>query len=342
MKPQKKSIRQVAFERRQKLGSQSNSDAALAVRPSIARRAIKLWSQPDEREMGEEETVIEQRPQNFKWVRGESIGRGTHGRVYLGLDAITGEIIAVKQISFAPNADQISGRPCPRTIKQEMENMKGLSHPNLVDYLGIEEGGEFLSLFMEHVAGGSLRAAIQKFGALDADVVKSFTSQILDGLIYLHARGLVHGDLKSSNVLLEPTGICKIEGLGCTETEIRDNSWAVPRAIFWTAPEIIKTQYKAYDAMADIWSLGCIVLEMLTGKRPWANNEAVAVMYKLYHQTLRPLPPADFSLDAVAADFTEKCLALQPEDRLSAVQLKHHPFLLISPNWSFNGFPPAL
>jgi serine/threonine protein kinase len=76
-------------------------------------------------------------------------------------------------------------------------------------------------------------------------------------------------------------GTCKIEGLGCSETEIRDNSRAVPRAIFWTAPEVVKTQYKAYTAMTDIWSLGCIVLEMCTGKRPWSGVEPIAVMYKV-------------------------------------------------------------
>jgi len=220
--------------------------------------------------------------------------------------------------------------------------MKALRHPNLIEYLGLEEGGDLLSLFMDYVPGGSIRAAVQKYGALGTELVKSFTSQILDGLIYLHARGLIHGALKSSNILVELTGTCKIEGLACSETEIRDNSRAVPRAIFWTAPEIIRTQYKAYDTKADIWSLGCILLEMLTGNRPWFNMEAVAVMFKLYHQTLRPHPPGDLALDPGAADLMEKCLALKPEDRLSAVQLKQHPYLVPAPGSSFQGFRPAV
>ena len=91
----------------------------------------------------------------------------------------------------------------------------------------------------------------------------------------------VQQELKSSKILIDPTGICKIGGLGCSQTELRDNSRAVPCDIFWTAPEIIRTQYKAYDGKADIWSIGCIVLEMLTGKRPWYDNEAVAVMFKV-------------------------------------------------------------
>lgn len=91
--------------------------------------------------------------------------------------------------------------------------------------------------------------------------------------------------------MVHPTGVCKIEGLGCSETEIRDNSRAVPRAVFWTAPEVIRTQYKAYTAMADIWSLGCVVLEMCTGQRPWSELEAVAVMFKASHLDVDAVAP---------------------------------------------------
>jgi serine/threonine protein kinase len=88
-------------------------------------------------------------------------------------------------------------------------------------------------------------------------------------------------ELKASNILVESAGVCKISGLGCLETEVRDKSRAVPRAVFWTAPEVIKTQYKSYDSKVDIWSTGCVVLQMFTGHRPWLGVEAVAVMYKV-------------------------------------------------------------
>ncbi|KAJ7679152.1 kinase-like protein [Mycena polygramma] len=360
VKPHKKSIRQVAWEHMQKPASQGALDAA--TRPSRPRRTVKLWG---ERKSGERQdtTEIDRRAPHhtladnvnacstdrspgspsFRWVLGHPIGRGAHGRVHLALNATTGEMLAAKQFTFPSGANESLGRPSHRTLKREIANMENLDHPNLVQYLGFVQSGDLLSLFTEYVSGGSIHENLRKHGVFDPNVVKSFASQILDGLIYLHARGLVHGDLKSTNILVEPTGICKIEGLSCSVTEVRDNSRAVPRAIFWTAPEIIRTQYKAYNAMADIWSLGCVVLEMLTGHRPWFNTEAVAVMYKLYHQTHRPLPPADSGpLDPVAVDFTEKCLALEPENRLSAVELKQHPFLLPSPEWSFNGFRPGV
>ncbi|KAJ7301625.1 kinase-like domain-containing protein [Mycena albidolilacea] len=338
MASHKKSIRQVSFESRHTLSSESEH----YTHPSPRRRTVKLWGKQLENSGLEDGTGIE-RQKSFKWIRGQVIGKGTHShrRVYLGLDATSGEMMAVKQLSFPQNLGELPGRPSARIVERELENMKGLRHPNLIEYLGLEETGDVISIFMEYV-GGSIRANVRQYGALDADVVKSFTSQILDGLIYLHAKGLIHGALKSSNVLVEPTGTCKIEGLCCSETEIRDNSRAIPGAIFWTAPEIIKTQYKAYDSKADIWSLGCIVLEMVTGKRPWFNTEAVAVMFKLYQQTLRPHPLDDLELDPVAADLMEKCLTLKPEDRLSAVELKQHHYLGLSPEHSFQGFRPAV
>ncbi|KAJ7707319.1 kinase-like protein [Mycena rosella] len=296
--------------------------------------------------MGEDKANGAERRPQIKWVRGEAIGRGSHGRVYLGLNATTGEMIAVKQITFpkvAGGTTEQPGRPSSLTLKREMENMKGLHHPNLVEYLGLEEAGNLVSIFMDYIPGRSIRQNILKYGKFGDETVKSFTSQILDGLVYLHARGIIHGELKSSNVLVDPSGTCKIEGLGCSAADIRDNSRAVPRAIFWTAPEIIRTQYKEYTALADIWSLGCVVLEMCTGKRPWYDLEAVAAMFKLFHQTLRPHPPADLEGNPAAGDFMEKCLALDPAARMAAVELRQQPYLVLSPGWAFKfeGFAPT-
>ncbi|KAF8174464.1 kinase-like domain-containing protein [Mycena galopus ATCC 62051] len=331
----KKSIRQVTLERR----FESDSDPTHNARHlSIRKRTLKLWAtQPDNLRTGRNSAGME-RGQPFKWIRGQVIKRRTHGGVYLGLNTTTGEMMAVKQIGFPQNSGELPGRPSARTFKRELENMKTLRHLNLTEYLGLEDTGGVLTIFMEYVTGGSIKANLRKFGTFDANVIKSFTSQIINGLIYLHSKGLVHGALKSSNILVEPTGTCKIEGLCCSETEVRDNSRAIPRAIFWTAPEIVRTQFRKYDSKADIWSLGCIVLEMLTAKRPWFDTEAVAVMFKLYQQTLRPHPPDDMTLDPVAANLMEQCLALKPEDRLSGVQLKQHPFLVPPPEYSFPGF----
>ncbi|KAJ7067279.1 kinase-like protein [Mycena amicta] len=317
----------------------------MAASPSVStstarRRSLKFWKSKSI-ESGEGEGETEPQPVAFKWVRGEMLGKRTN--LFLGLNATTGEMLVAKQYTF--DATETPGRPSARSLKREVALMQRVDHANLVQCFGFEEttGGDIMVL-MEYFSGTSLRAEIHKHGRLAEGVVQAITSQVLDALVHLHARGMVHGDLKSTKILVDSSGVCKIAGLGCsTWTDgvgLRDNSRAVPRAIWWTAPEIIRTQYQAWGTKADVWSVGCLVLEMLTGMRPWFDSEAVAVMFKLYHQTLRPGVPPDVVLSPMALDFLERCLALQPEDRMSAVELGRHPFIAQSTTAPFSGFGP--
>ncbi|KAJ7240795.1 kinase-like domain-containing protein [Mycena rebaudengoi] len=314
------------------------------------RRSVKLWGARLEHSRVLDDSQVLDEPiqrfpdspsviQRFKWVRGELIGKGTRGRTYLGLNATTGEMMAVKQMAKTSVSSSGASRSLSvPDLRTQVERMQALSHPNLLEYFGLEEENEVMSVFMEYVPRSSIHANLKRYGSFQEDVVKHFTTQVLNGLAYLHSTGILHGELKASNILVESAGVCKISGLGCLETEVRDKSRAVPRAVFWTAPEVIKTQYKSYDSKADIWSTGCVVLQMFTGHRPWLGVEAVAVMYKLHQQTCKPPGLADLGLSAVGEDFMEKCLAIQPGDRMPAAELRSHPYLALPSGWSFQGF----
>ncbi|EED79364.1 hypothetical kinase [Postia placenta Mad-698-R] len=131
----------------------------------------------------------------FRWVRGELIGKGTYGKVYLALNATTGEMIAVKQVEMPRTASDKSDTrqvTVVEALKLESETLKDLDHPNIVQYLGFEETPTFLSIFLEYVPGGSIASCLRKHGKFDDEVSKSFTGQILDGLEYLHKRGILH------------------------------------------------------------------------------------------------------------------------------------------------------
>ncbi|KAJ6610724.1 kinase-like domain-containing protein [Mycena sp. CBHHK59/15] len=328
--PHKKSIRQVALENKQRLANTGGNNIVIGDL-TLRRRGVKLWGH----RMEEPPSPRNDKPvRGFSWIRGQPIGRGAHGRVYLGLNATTGEMIAVKQIDISRRGGAAKAgvdSHSLRCLERDMESMKAVRHSNLIEYFGLEEGIDgIVSIFMEYEPGTSIRALVLKHGKFDADTVKSFTSQVLDGLAYLHSGGLLHGGLKSTNILVGVSGVCKIEGLGCPEGCSPCN--------LWTAPEIIKTKYKAYDAKVDIWSTGCVVLEMWDGRRPWFGLEAVAVMYKLHCETLRPPVSADLGLTSVAEDFMEKCLAINPADRMRATELRRHPYLDLSPDWVFQGF----
>ncbi|KAF7312570.1 Pleiotropic drug resistance ABC transporter protein [Mycena indigotica] len=265
------------------------------------------------------------------WLRGELITRGTHGNVYLSLNATNGDVMAVKRTAF----------PSPNTIKlvaADLQTLKRLKHPNIARYLEIESTPAFCNIFLEYVPGGSIDSHLQEHGKFADDVTKHFISQILSGLDYLHRNEGIHGDLKSKNVLVDMSGVCKIAGFGYSEiySERTQQTLAQSRStIFWTAPEVLNQTDKHYTFKIDIWSLGCIAQEMWTGSRPWAGHETANVFSKLLQSTIPPLPK-DTKLTEDADDFRQKCLAIKPEFRLAASELLVHLYLTPTPGWVFD------
>jgi len=293
----KKSIRLVAEEHKKRIDRVSRADPTSDM--SVWRkRSTKLWgSRIEEVNTSSQSKVnytktIPESPAGgprpiFKWVRGELIGKGTYGRVYLALNATTGEMIAVKQVEIPTTAsDRKDNRQTTfvQALKMESETLKDLDHPNIVQYLGFEETPTFLSIFLEYVPGGSIGSCLRDHGKFDEEVTKSFTGQILEGLEYLHSKNIIHRDLKADNILVEKTGICKISDFGISKRTDDLNgiaSTAMQGTVFWMAPEVIHPQKKGYNFKIDIWSVGCVVLEMWAGKRPWSDDEAITVMFKV-------------------------------------------------------------
>ncbi|KAF7351797.1 MAP kinase kinase kinase [Mycena sanguinolenta] len=279
----------------------------------------------------------------FKWVRGELIRQGTYGPVYLALNAVTGEMIAAEQVELPRTANDTNNSPqvtAVQALKLGVDTLTVLDHPNIVQYLGFEETPTNLSIFSEYVPGGSIGSCLLKHGRFPEEVTKSFTSQILAGLEYLHSKGIFHRNLKSDNILVEMTGVCKISSFGISNrTDDQNDALAFNQGtVFWMAPEVTNTGKKGYSVKIDIWSIGCIVLEMWTGTQPWPEEKVDAVMFKVF-QSKRPPPiPDGLALSPLADDFRKKCFAIDPEGRSSAAELGRHPYLSISPGWVFDGF----
>ncbi|KAF8898833.1 hypothetical protein BD779DRAFT_1485744 [Infundibulicybe gibba] len=349
----KKSIRLVAQEHKKLIDRTSRAAESSDYASLMRKRSTKLWGSKLE-----EVTTMQAKaninptlpespsggPTTFKWVRGELIGKGTYGRVYLALNATTGEMIAVKQVEIPRTAsDKNDSRQVTvvQALKLESETLKDLDHPNIVQYLGFEETPTNLSIFLEYVPGGSVGSCLLQHGKFNEEVTKSFTSQILAGLEYLHSRGILHRDLKADNILVEMSGICKISDFGIskrTDDQSGGAHTAMQGTVFWMAPEVINTKKKGYNFKIDIWSVGCVVLEMWAGMRPWMGDEAVAVMFKLYQSKLPPPVPEDVVLTDLADDFRRRCFAINPEERPTAAELREHPYLILSPDWVFTSF----
>uniref|UniRef100_A0A8C3BEG6 Mitogen-activated protein kinase kinase kinase 19 n=1 Tax=Cairina moschata TaxID=8855 RepID=A0A8C3BEG6_CAIMO len=264
------------------------------------------------------------------WTRGEVLGKGAYGTVYCGLTS-QGQLIAVKQVVL-DTSDQLTTEKEYQKLHEEVDLLKTLKHVNIVTYLGTCLEDNVLSIFMEFVPGGSISSIIHRFGPLTEIVFCKYTKQILEGVAYLHNNGVVHRDIKGNNVMLMPSGVVKLIDFGCarrlawaslsgTHSEMLKSVHGTP---YWMAPEVINES--GYGRKSDIWSIGCTVFEMATGKPPLASMDRIAAMFYIgAHRGLMPALPDRFS--GAAADFVHVCLTRDQHERPSALQLLDHPFV---------------
>ena len=285
------------------------------------------------------------RHNTYRVIRGELIGKGTYGRVYLGINATTGEVLAIKQVEVNPKAaahDKDKIKDLVASLDQEIDTMQHLEHPNIVQYLGCERREFSISIFLEYISGGSIGSCLRKHGKFEESVVSSLTRQTLEGLSYLHNAGILHRDLKADNILLDVDGTCKISDFGISKRS--DNIYGndvtnnMQGSVFWMAPEVVRNQGHGYSAKVDIWSLGCVVLEMFAGRRPWAREEAIGAIYKLGSLNQAPPIPEAISsgITAEALGFMLDCFQIDASERPTAeTLLRGHKFCEFNPWFNF-------
>ncbi|XP_029788874.1 mitogen-activated protein kinase kinase kinase 19 isoform X2 [Suricata suricatta] len=271
--------------------------------------------------------------ESILWTKGEVLGKGAYGTVYCGLTS-QGQLIAVKQVAL-DTSDKLVTEKEYRKLQEEVDLLKALKHVNIVAYLGTCLEENIVSIFMEFVPGGSISSIINRFGPLPEMVFCKYTRQILQGVAYLHENCVVHRDIKGNNVMLMPTGIIKLIDFGCakrlawaglngTHSDMLKSMHGTP---YWMAPEVINES--GYGRKSDIWSIGCTVFEMATGKPPLASMDRMAAMFYIgAHRGLMPPLPEHFSENAV--DFVRVCLTRDQHERPSAAQLLKHSFLMRS------------
>ncbi|KAL2348030.1 hypothetical protein Fmac_002030 [Flemingia macrophylla] len=237
-----------------------------------------------------------------RWKKGQLIGRGTFGHVYLGFNCDSGEMCAMKEVTLF--ADDAKSRESAKQLGQ-------------VD--------DKLYIYLEYVSGGSIYKLLQQYGQLGEIAIRNYTRQIVLGLAYLHAKNTVHRDIKGANILVDPNGRVKLADFGMAK-HISGQSCPLSSkgSPYWMAPEVIKNS-GGCNLAVDIWSLGCTVLEMATTKPPWSQYEGVAAMFKIGNSKELPEIPDHLSEDG--KDFVRQCLQRNPQRRPSAAQLLLHPFV---------------
>ncbi|CAK57486.1 unnamed protein product (macronuclear) [Paramecium tetraurelia] len=286
----------------------------------------------------QEKQEKQEQEKQITWTEGEMIGQGAFGRVVLGMNRVSGQIMAVKQV-FIKNGDENK----VQSIQREIEILSQLQHPHIVRYYGSETKNDQLNIFLEYVSGGSVLTMIKRFGEIQG----VFNQR----LHFLHSKGVIHRDIKGANILINQNGQVKLADFGSGKqlSEIKhDIVGSLCGTPNYMAPEIIElvtlwkvsSIYQVLNRKADIWSLGCTMIEMATGHPPFSEVKNIyTVMVKISKLT-ETFPIPEELKSEQARDFLKRCLQLNPEDRWEAEDLLQHPFL-ISKEQRYSGLNSA-
>ena len=259
------------------------------------------------------------------WQSCEVLGHGSFGRVLFGANMDTGELIAIKQIPIFHTEENKSSI---NHIQQEIDILSQLHHKNIVRYLGTSRDGQNLNIFLEYVAGGSISSLLNRFGKFNEPLIRVYTKQILEGLEYLHSHKIIHRDIKGANVLVSNEGVVKLADFGTAKKiyGIGDKTEfnSLRGTINWMAPEVMKQE--GHGRYADIWSVGCTVLEMATAKSPWHNKPNPISVIMHVASTNEP-PEIPNELSDQARDFILQCFKRRPSSRPNVCKLLKHGFI---------------
>ncbi|XWS23809.1 hypothetical protein CRYUN_Cryun28dG0047500 [Craigia yunnanensis] len=254
------------------------------------------------------------------WEKGELLGRGSFGSVFEGISD-NGDFFAVKEVSLLDQGSQ--GKQSIIQLEQEIALLSQFEHENIVQYYGTDKDESNLYIFLELVTKGSLLNLYRRYHLRDSQI-SAYTRQILHGLKYLHDRNVVHRDIKCANILVDASGSVKLADFGLAKATKLNDVKSCKGTAFWMAPEVVNQKGQGYGIPADIWSLGCTVLEMLTRQIPYSNLECMQALFRIGRGEPPPVPD---SLSKDARDFIMQCIQVNPDARPTAAKLLQHPFV---------------
>ncbi|KAG7158835.1 serine/threonine-protein kinase fused-like isoform X2 [Homarus americanus] len=262
----------------------------------------------------------------------EAIGQGSFGRVFRGKCLSKGQTVALK---FIPKRNKVEREL--KSLRRECEIQRGVAHPNIVRMIDSFETENEVVAVSEYVPG-QLFQLLESNGPLKEEKVQQIACNLVSAIYYLHSHRILHRDIKPQNILLSSTGEAKLCDFGFSR-KMGINTYvltSVKGTPLYMAPELIEE--KPYDHNADLWSLGCILYELLTGKPPFCTTSIVQLI-----KMVRTEPvswPQGWSENCNS--FLHGLLEKDPAKRLTWPHLLEHPWVhegLVFVQQSLNGIP---
>jgi eukaryotic-like serine/threonine-protein kinase len=244
------------------------------------------------------------------------LGSGGMSTVYLARDTTLDRQVAVKVLhrEMSEQADQL------QRFRQEARAVAKLSHPNVVAVIDAGEDGGHPYIVFEYVEGETLKQRINRIGALDPQEALAYAIEIARGLTVAHARRMVHRDIKPQNVLIDSEGRAKLTDFGISRQLEQDGMTATGRVLGTTdyvSPE--QAMGHPVDPGSDVYSLGVVLYEMLTGQVPFQADSQVGVAMKHVNEELPDVQQRRPELSAAAAMVVERATAKDPAVRYQQV-----------------------
>mmetsp|Transcript_18777 Transcript_18777/g.31303 ORF Transcript_18777/g.31303 Transcript_18777/m.31303 type:complete len:1208 (+) Transcript_18777:214-3837(+) len=269
---------------------------------------------------------------------GAEIGRGGFAVVFQAFNVELGDFNAVKRFPLHAIDDESLSQ-----IEAEIELMKKLNHPNIVKYVDTIRTDDYLYIVLEYMENGSLLTVFKKFGSFSESLAAIYIVQVLKGLKYLHEQGVLHRDIKGANILTTKDGQVKLADFGVAmnlsdgardDCEQENDVVGTP---YWMAPEVI--EMSTPTAACDIWSVGCTIIELLTGKPPYFDLAPMAALFRIVQDDYPPLPEG---ISQALRDFLMLCFQKEPVMRKTAEKLLEHPWLHLHTSSTIGGDSPDL
>jgi len=239
------------------------------------------------------------------------IGRGAMGIVYKAKDPMLERIVAIKTINMGMDRD--GAEMYEKRFYQEARAAGGLNHPNIVTVYDIGKTETECYMAMEYIEGAELRTLLLPAKPLPVPRALSIAAQVAEGLAYAHERGVVHRDIKPANIMVPESGAVKITDFGIAR--MRSSNVQTQTGMMMGSPKYMSPEQvigKRADHRTDIFSLGVILYEMLTGAAPFTGESVNAVMYQIVNfvppapSAINPAAPA--ALDTIVAGMLAKSL----------------------------------